>query len=360
MRWSDGHASTYRAIWLRDNCCCPECRHSGSNQRLIETAAIPSGIEIERTRRSDGRVEIAWTDGHGGTFPTEWLRAACPCPEHRAARRRRRRLWGAEIAGALPKQRYDDVARDDAALGAWLSGADALGFAILTGVPAVPGWVERVAELFGHVRETNYGRVFDVRSVVDPNNLAYTGLPLGVHTDNPYRDPTPPLQLLHCLSSSARGGETTLVDGFRVAAELRTRARDAFDVLARTPVRFRFRDRDTELEAVAPIIEVDVRGDVVAIRFNNRSLAPLELDDDLVEPYYDAHRTFARLLESPEFSIRFRLDPGELFLVDNTRVLHGRTGFSDMGERHLQGCYADRDGLRSRLAVLSREREGAG
>ena len=26
----------------------------------------------------------------------------------------------------------------------------------------------------------------------------------------------------------------------------------------------------------------------------------------------------------------------------------------ESGERHLQGCYADRDGLRSRLAVLSR------
>ena len=41
-------------------------------------------------------------------------------------------------------------------------------------------------------------------------------------------------------------------------------------------------------------------------------------------------------------------------LVDNLRVLHGRTGYSEAGERHLQGCYADRDGLRSRLAVLSR------
>ncbi|MDP9262638.1 MAG: TauD/TfdA family dioxygenase, partial [Actinomycetota bacterium] len=46
---------------------------------------------------------------------------------------------------------------------------------------------------------------------------------------------------------------------------------------------------------------------------------------------------------------------GDLFIVDNLRVLHGRTGYAASGgERHLQGCYADRDGLRSTLAVLSR------
>jgi len=45
----------------------------------------------------------------------------------------------------------------------------------------------------------------------------------------------------------------------------------------------------------------------------------------------------------------------DLFIVDNQRVLHGRTGYAASGgERHLQGCYADRDGLRSKLAVLSR------
>ena len=60
------------------------------------------------------------------------------------------------------------------------------------------------------------------------------------------------------------------------------------------------------------------------------------------------------MLESTEFQVSFRLEPGDLFIVDNRRVLHGRTGYSGAGTRHLQGCYADVDGLRSRLAVLSR------
>ena len=44
--------------------------------------------------------------------------------------------------------------------------------------------------------------------------------------------------------------------------------------------------------------------------------------------------------------------PGECFIVDNTRILHARKGYSGSGTRWLQGCYADLDGLNSTLAVL--------
>ena len=42
-------------------------------------------------------------------------------------------------------------------------------------------------------------------------------------------------------------------------------------------------------------------------------------------------------------------------MVDNTGVLHSRTGFASGGSRWLEGCYADRDGLYSKLAVLEKE-----
>ena len=144
------------------------------------------------------------------------------------------------------------------------------------------------------------------------------------------------------------------MDAFRIAEDLRIAQPEALTLLAGHPLRFRYRDRDTDLEAEWPVISVDVRGEVSAVHFNTRSAAPLVLDPALVEPYYDAYRTFGRMLAAAEYQIRFRLEPGDLFIVDNLRVLHGRTGYSEAGERHLQGCYADRDGLRSRLAVLSR------
>ena len=45
-----------------------------------------------------------------------------------------------------------------------------------------------------------------VRVTATPSNLAYTGLPISPHTDNPYRDPVPTVQLLHCLSNAVDGG----------------------------------------------------------------------------------------------------------------------------------------------------------
>lgn len=338
----DGHR--FQALWLRDNCPCAECRHE-SGQRLLDTRSLPDDLAVVR---SDGNGELAVTfsDGHESRFDRDWLRRHAREPVARP-----RRLWGAEIEDSLPTASYDDVARGGSGLRDWLAAVDELGFAILTGGPTEAGTVTRVAELFGFVRETNYGRLFDVRTVVNPTNLAYTGLGLGAHTDNPYRDPTPTLQLLHCLASSAEGGENTLVDAFRVAQEL-----DAGELrlLASWPVRFRYSDAETELQAETPVISLGARG-VQAVHYNTRSAQPLQLPEDVVGPYYEAYQRFGRLLEAPEYRIQFKLGAGDLFIVDNLRVLHGRTGYAATGgERHLQGCYADRDGLRSRLAVLSR------
>ncbi|WP_301457977.1 TauD/TfdA family dioxygenase [Pseudorhodobacter sp.] len=57
------------------------------------------------------------------------------------------------------------------------------------------------------VRETNCGRKFEVRTDVNPTNLAYTGLGLQAHTENPYRDPAPTVQVLYCVESPVAGGE---------------------------------------------------------------------------------------------------------------------------------------------------------
>src|SRR3989440_6435855 len=329
----------FHPLWLRDNCPCPECRH-GSGQRLLDTRSLPDDLEVVAV---DG-TNVTFSDGHTSTFDPALL-ASTPAP-------RPRRLWGAEIQDDLPVSRHSEVVAGGTALRDWLRAVDELGFAILTGCPTEPGTVTRVAELFGFVRETNYGRLFDVETVVDPTNLAYTGLGLGAHTDNPYREPTPTLQLLHCLASSAEGGENTLVGAFRVAEEL---PRDHFELLARTPIQFRYADSETELAAEVPVISLDARGDVQAVHYNTRSAQAFRLPEHVVGLYYDAYQRFGRMLESPEYRIQLKLAAGDLFIVDNLRVLHGRTGYAATGgERHLQGCYADRDGLRSRLAVLSR------
>jgi gamma-butyrobetaine dioxygenase len=192
--------------------------------------------------------------------------------------------------------------------------------------------------------------------VVDPSNLANTSLGLAGHTDNPYRDPVPTMQLLHCLESTAEGGENFLIDGWRVANEVRQLDPAGFDLLVHRAVTFLYRDGATELSAHVPLIELDSDGMVRSVRFNPRSMQQPSMPSAELAAWYDAYLPFARLLADLQFQIRFRLDPGDLFIVDNRRVLHGRTAYeATSGSRHLQGCYADIDGLHSTISVLQRQ-----
>ncbi|MFO1070995.1 MAG: TauD/TfdA family dioxygenase [Geminicoccaceae bacterium] len=355
VRWDDGTASTLPAVWLRDNAQDAQSRHAGNGQRLFTILDVPADIRIAAASTEGGGLALRFApDGHATRFEADWLRCHAAAPLRRAPGwvRDGLELWDAGLTGHLPTASWDRVASDDRALLDWLDAVRRLGVARLAGVPCESGALVRVVERFGHVRETNYGRWFDVRSEVNPSNLAYTSLGLQVHTDNPYRDPVPGLQLLHCLANSTDGGESVVVDGFAAAHRLRDADEAAFLRLARTPVPFRYASGDAVLESRFPLLGLAADGELVEVRFNNRSLGVPALAEDEIEPWYAAYRRFAALLELPALEVRFRLEPGELFIVDNRRVLHGRTGFSGAGQRHLQGCYADRDGLLSRWASL--------
>ena len=259
VRWGNGHRSVFHGVWLRDNCPCAGCRHPATGQRLLETAALPDDVGVGSALAGPDGVHVGWADGHAAIFDPGWLRAHCYCDADRAGAGPRHRFWRAEGRAGLPGARHAEVVAGEAALRDWLQAIVTYGVALLRDVPAVPDEVTRVAALFGYVRETNYGRLFDVRSVLSPNNLAYTGLGLSCHTDNPYRDPVPTLQLLHCLTSSAEGGDSVVVDGFEVAAHLRATAPEQFDLLARVPVPFRFSDAEADLATEQPILTLDVR-----------------------------------------------------------------------------------------------------
>ncbi|MEY8839741.1 TauD/TfdA family dioxygenase, partial [Cribrihabitans sp. XS_ASV171] len=108
---------------------------------------------------------------------------------------------------AVPCGDFARLQQGGAPLREWLGQIVRYGFAKVVNAPVEPGALFRIVDLFGYVRETNYGRHFEVRTEVNPTNLAFTGLGLQAHTDNPYRDPVPTIQVLYCLESSAAGGE---------------------------------------------------------------------------------------------------------------------------------------------------------
>ena len=93
------------------------------------------------------------------------------------------------------------------------------------------------------------------------------------------------------------------------------------------------------------------------MRFNNRSAAAFtDIPFDKMKAYYRAYRRFGEMVDDPQMQVDFKLQPGECFIVDNTRVLHARTGYSGDGSRWLQGCYPDKDGMKSTLAAMMSDR----
>jgi gamma-butyrobetaine dioxygenase len=222
-------------------------------------------------------------------------------------------------------------------------------------VPATETAILETMPLIGRVLETNYGLTFDVRSVAQPENLAYSDLGLGLHTDNPYREPVPGFQALHALVPSREGGESLFADGFALAEYLRAIAPEAFARLTTTAVPFHYRSQDAELYAERPLIQLSVRGEVTAVHYNNRSIAPLPLPAAEAGLFYNAYRRFAQLLRAARFQLRMRVDGEMLVVFDNQRILHGRSAFSSARyPRHLRGCYLSRDSVYSETALLRR------
>ncbi|MFD5509356.1 TauD/TfdA family dioxygenase [Streptomyces sp. NPDC127051] len=352
-------------MWLRDNCHCPRCRDPRNGQKLFQITELPADLVFGAVRRTADGVEVDWApDGHRSVYSAQWLAANRPGTPGPGDRRSEtgKTLWtAADLHGRLPEAAWAEYLGDPETKARVLESVIGLGFALLRDVPCREGQVLDVAQTFGYVRETNYGRLFDVRVEPDPNNLAFTSARITPHTDNPYRDPVPTLQLLHCLSNEAVGGDSGLVDGFQAAATLRAEDPKAFAVLTRTLVPFRFDDAArTVLAADRPLIDVDAYGRIREVRFNNRSISTLRLPAGELDAFYRAYRTFAGIILRPELQLDFRLSPGDCLIFDNVRLLHARTAFEESGARHLQGAYADLDALAGTLAVLRRERAAAG
>ena len=348
---TNGSQLDLHPLWLRERCACPECRDPGTGQRLLDSWSLPVDIAI-RTIAADGdRLTVTFSDSHVGSFSLSDLRRALDRP---VDERDDIQLWDASLT-AFPEADWRRAGRDDAALYDMLEQLRRFGFVLVRNVPAETDAVGEVVERIGPMRRTNWGGIADVKAIASAYDLTMTSRGLEQHTDNPYREPVPGYIFLHCLVNDADGGDSTITDGFRVAQELQRSAPEEFDALTRVRPSFTYVDDDTILENAGPLIELDARGRVRQLRLSNRTeTAPAE-DPALLDLYYRARQRLARLVNDPRFQLQFKLGPGDLMIMDNYRLLHGRTGYAlGTGHRHMRQCYMDRDSVGSRRKVLAR------
>ena len=368
------------AVWLRANCPCAGCQDPGSGQRLAAITGLPADVTVARVLASDAAVEVIFgPDGHRAVFAADWLArygdpggeagtGPGPGPPDDDRTEDAKRLWAAaDLGGGIPQGWWPRYLADPEHRSACLSAVLTHGVVVLHDVPGEPGAVLAVARSLGYVRETNYGRLFDVRAEPAAANLAFTRLPIAPHTDNPYRDPVPTIQLLHCLHAAAgrrrldlhrrlprrrgapRAGPGRVHLPHHHAGDLRLLGRGRRAPRHQPDDRPRPARADTPDPPQRPVPRpgAAARGAgpgvlrrLPRLRRAGRRCGGAGHDDA-------GPRRLRHLRQHPGPA-----RPDRLRRRRGHRQRHGR--------RHLQGCYADLDGLASTVAVLARGQAGQG
>jgi alpha-ketoglutarate-dependent taurine dioxygenase len=146
------------------------------------------------------------------------------------------------------------------------------------------------------------------------------------------RLPIPPrLIALLCLGNAASGGASRLISGHSIHNRLMAERPDALARLHQ-PYPFGRHDEpypDGQRVDWAPVFSRrDAR---LVVRYNRPwvHVAERDLDARIDAPGLAALDAIEALLDAPELTAEFVLNPGELLIVDNRVVLHARTKFFD-------------------------------
>ncbi|KAG8739311.1 hypothetical protein FRC10_005795 [Ceratobasidium sp. 414] len=370
--------------WLRDSCQCAQCVHPSTRQKLVRTGDFVRPVPRVAAIANQGSAVLVGWDGedHDSLYPIDFLkRYAELSGQARHASHYddvlARRAW--DVAD-LPPGRFVDYEslKADPLVGF----LQLLRYGILV-VRAVPHetttrgpdggvGVGELAHVIGLVRETFYGRYWDVVSQRGSTNIAYTDLNLDLHMDLLYMQHPPHIQLLHCIKNRVEGGTSVFVDALKAANDLWAQDQEAFNLLAETPIPFHYENDGHHLHRSHPTIQLvpahlqpptrrpSDPPQVAHINYSPPFQAPLPANAP--PKLYAALRTYTQLLARPAGRFEHTLAEGECAVFDNRRVLHARTAFWDKrarGEsqreetnRWLKGCYVEVDDLLDRTRVL--------
>ncbi len=353
--WLDGHQSTFHTLWLRDNCSCDECGDHSGGQRFFELNMLPEHL-ANRALIADTMLRIEWTvDGHITTYDPAWLRSHCHY-EHKK-RRVNPTLWDASITNHIPEADYAVAINDQHELLKVFDAVRSHGLCLLKNGPVKPEATEDIAAHLSFIRETHYGRIFEIISTPNPTLIANAPVPLRPHTDENFREPPPGIMIFHSIQASEDGGgESVMTDGFKLAADFKRQHPKDYQLLTTVPIPHRRFIQGVGLRAEAPMISLDYFGNIVEFRLNERTMGPLDLPADQIEPVYAALAKMYELSYDSKYHMKYLLKGGEILVFDNARVLHARTGFN--GNRHVRLTHVGSDEFFSRWRQLRHDLHG--
>ena len=341
-------------FWLRERVDGKDFLDKGTQQRLFDPSTMNGDIIIKKVEIKNGFLEVNFNDGVNSKLDLNKLESEFSNKD--------------TVIKSIPKKKWDSTLKnvknfefkedfyESKEMYDLLFSFYEYGFVIIKNVPTENNYIVKFANSIGSVRRTNFGEHFNVKSKSNPNDLAYTTLHLSPHTDNPYRNPVPCIQILHCIENEVKGGFSTLVDGYTVTEKLKKEDPEAYKILSEVKVRFKFTDKSVVLEDWSELIHLDENKKFKQVRFSPRLDYVPMLEKNKLDFYYKSRKKLSDLYNSEINRVEFKLIPKDLMMMDNYRVLHGRTKFNpEEGKRFLQGCYIDFDSTEGKLRHLKRK-----
>lgn len=360
LKWDDGRENRFDAFLLRENSPDADTIHPKSREMLISPLDIPDDLQVNAARVDDsGALVIDWSTGEQSHYHPGWLRAHAwfedgdnpdllPVVTERL-------LWDADTISQPPSFEGVGVLDNERSQLEWLEALNTYGIARLRQLPDEDGLLERVVRSIGPPRESNFGPMYVLEIKDDPDSNAFTSGALLQHMDMPTRESPHGLQFLYCRANTTVGGEGVYVDGFRIANTLRSEQPEIFKALVDIHWVFNNRSRTTDYRAKGPVIVLDDQGEICDIRLTSWLRAPLKAPLEAQQRAYQAIRVFTGYAQNPKYQLVFRYEAGDLLAFDNRRVLHGRRAYeAAKGQRYIEGIYADRDDLYSKIRILRR------
>lgn len=352
-------------VWLRDNCQCSQCFHTVSNSRTIDAEKFDFDVRPVATAVNHSNLEVTWTDKHFSTYSIQWLQEHSFSAELQhlwleTIYRARPVPWKAnEFFRVLKVFDFKDVINEKEVLLSWLESLAIWGVAIIQNAGQKAGTLHELGNLVAFLKQTQYGETFDVIAKPGTSNVAYLSGPLQLHTDLPYYEYKPGVNLLHCLvQSSGEGGQSQLADGLAISQALKQNYPEEYKILTSVPVDWSdvVEEGGRHFHSLyrAPVICENSVGEVMRINFSQPqrdSHFNVPLEQAVL--WYKAIRHFTHMMHSTEYKISFKMKEGEILAFSNIRLLHGRSTYN--GARHIQGGYVDWDHVYSRIRVLKRQ-----
>ncbi|CAK1540379.1 unnamed protein product [Leptosia nina] len=351
-------------VWLRDNCQCELCYHKTAKSRIIDYSQFNTNAKPKSVSSDDNYVNITWDDGHTSSFRTQWLKLHSFEPKHQTTYdeeiyKPKKSTWhGRDFFKLCSKHNYNAIISSDTALFQWLHNLSVYGISLIQNTPNNEAALENIISRIGFSKQTHYGVKFIVQSVPNTSNVAYLSNNLQMHTDLPYYEYCPGVNMLHCLvQTHGEGGENLLSDCHYTANYMKENHYTKYKLL--TDIEVEWSDIGTENGNEffklhrSPVICLDQNEDISRINFSipqRGTHFPGKLQD--VTPWYEAQKLFYDL--SYKFAANFKTQEGDILVFDNIRLLHGRNKYIDNTHniRKLIGVYIDWDEIYSRWRCL--------